>query len=143
MSRSTFFLLAGLISFLFGGAMILATGPASHAFGVEATEHHRMFFRAVGEAIVAMGLLNVLVHRDEDSATLRSVLMMNVAYHTLGLAHDAFTVAQQTLAWTDILGGVGAHVFIGLGSAYFAAKVVSTHRSVEVASTNPALPGVG
>jgi hypothetical protein len=123
MKRSTFFLATAILSALFGGMMLLLPGKAADGFGIASTPHHLMFLRAMGEAILAMGALNFLVRHDEDSRTLRSVLVLNALYHLLGLGNDFYSVAQKTIGLVDTLPGIVTHLFIGVGSVIYMLKV--------------------
>ena len=136
MQRSTFLLLAALIHTAFGATMVLAAGQAAQGFGIGASPETLMMLRSVGLPLIAMGALCFLVRNDPDSATLRSVLILNIAYHGLSLFNDAHSVLEGTVDLGNAMIGVAAHVFIGLGAVWYAVAIHVPEVSTRAAPTS-------
>jgi hypothetical protein len=128
MKRSTFLLISAIIGFLFGSLMIFAPAKAAEGFGIVSTPEHLMFFRAMGEAIFAMSVLNYLVRNEGDSNALKAILIFNVLYHALGLTNDIYSVLQETITLIKVMPGIVTHLFIGLGSIFYLMRIKTTNK---------------
>lgn len=123
MKRSTFLLITSIVSLLFGAVMLFIPDKAAEGFGILSTREHLMFFRAMGEGILAMGVLNFLVRNDSDSNALKSILIFNALYHALGLINDFYSVSQEAITLTNVMPGIVVHLFIGVGSIFYLMKI--------------------
>jgi hypothetical protein len=123
MKRSIFLLITSIISLLFGGMMLLVPDKAAEGFGIISTPETLMLLRGMGEPILAMGVLNFLVRNDSDSNALKSIFILNVLYHALGLANDFYSVSQEIITLTNVMPGIVVHLFIGIGSIFYITKM--------------------
>jgi hypothetical protein len=89
------------------------------------TPESTILFRSLGGLILASGVLNYLVRHQADSPTLKAVLIFNVVFHALSMANDFAGTAQGTLGMDKIIPGQIAHLFIGIGSAWYAMRMKS------------------
>ncbi len=127
MKRSTFLIISAILGLLFGGMMLLIPDKAAEGFGIISTPETLMFFRAMGEAILAMGVLGFLVRNDNDSKTLKSIFIFFVIYHALGLTNDFYSVSLGIITLTKVLPGIVTHLFIGIGSIFYLMKIKSSN----------------
>lgn len=123
MKRSIFLLISAIIAFLFGGMMFLTPESAAAGFDITSTPTILMFFRAMGESILAMGVLSFWVRNETDSKALKSILISFAIYHGLGLYNDLYSISQGIIAFNKTLPGIVVHLFIGIGSIYYALKI--------------------
>ena len=123
MQRSTFLLICSGITVLFGGSMLFAPSIAADGYALAPTPELIMMFRAVGAAVLAIGVVNFLVRNEPDSTALRSVLVLNALYHTLAIINVGVSIAAGAVLIGAAVPGLSAHLFIGAGSGLFAARL--------------------
>jgi hypothetical protein len=123
MRRSLFLLIAAIVGLLFGGMMFFTPGLAAEGFGISSIPETLMFFRAMGESILAMGVLAFLVRNDNDSKALKSIFIFFIIYHGLGLLNDFYSISQGLITFNKVISGILTHLFIGIGSIYYALKI--------------------
>ena len=123
MKRSTFFLITAILAFLFGGLMLLAAPNAADGFGLSPSPEVYFLLRFLGGMLVSMGIVNLVVRSHEDSATLKAVLLMNIAVHVLGMLNDIMGAAGGVLPFGKVVPGFITHFFVGIGSAFYYVKM--------------------
>ena len=127
MKRSTFLVICAITGLLFGGMFLLIPGKSAEGFGITSTPENLMLLRAMGEAILAMGVLGFLVRNDSDSKTLKSIFIFFVIYHGLGLTNDLYSVSQEIITLTKVMPGIVTHLFIGIGSIFYLMKIKTSN----------------
>jgi hypothetical protein len=123
MKRSLFFIITTVVAVLFGGMMLLAPEKAAEGFGMMSSNETALLFRSLGGLILATGVLNFLVRNDADSKTLKAILIFNIVFHALSMLNDFAGVYQDVIGFDKIIGGLIAHLFIGIGSAVYLSKM--------------------
>jgi hypothetical protein len=126
MKRSLFLLISGIIGLLFGSMFLFTSSSAAEGFGISPTPQTLMLLRAMGEAIFAMGVMGILVRNAGDSKALKAILIFNVIYHGLALVNDFYCLQLGIIDFTKTLPAIIVHLFIGIGSLYFALKIKNT-----------------
>ena len=130
MRRSTFLVITGIIATLFGGMMFFLPGMVAEGFGSVSTPFSTFLMREIGLIILCSGVLNFLVRNATDSMPLKAILIFNMVYHVtmipivlIGVTNGVFTIDKS-------LGGLAAHLFIGIGSLIYFMKI-------KIASSSP------
>lgn len=134
MKRSSFFLVTTIIAFVFGLMMLFAPLKAVEGFGMVPTFEAGLIFRTLGVTILSTGVLNFLVRDQPDSPALKAVLIFNVVLHGLGMAVDLLGVFQGIIDFTKIIPGLLAHLFIGIGSLLYVARMNRAHIKTDTSS---------
>lgn len=125
MKRSIFFIITAVVAILFGGMMLLTPAMTSENFGLETTPESTLLFRSLGGMVLSLGLLNFLVRNEPDSKPLQAVLMVNMVSHIISMGNDFYGASQSILEFSKLAGGMVAHVFIVVGSAFYLLKMKS------------------
>ncbi|HNR08781.1 MAG TPA: hypothetical protein PKM27_15790 [Saprospiraceae bacterium] len=125
MKRSIFFIITAVVAILFGGMMLLTPAMTSENFGLETTPESTLLFRSLGGMVLSLGLLNFLVRNEPDSKPLQAVLMVNMVSHIISMGNDFYGASQGILEFSKLAGGMVAHVFIVVGSAFYLLKMKS------------------
>lgn len=103
--------------------MVFVPLKAVEGFGMVPTFEAGLIFRTLGVTILSTGILNFLVRDHPDSPSLKAILIFNVILHGLGMAVDLLGVIQGIIDFPKIIPGLLAHLFIGIGSILFIAKM--------------------
>ena len=125
MKRPIFFTITAVLAVLFGGMMLFAPEFTSENFGLEATPESSLLFRSLGGLVLSLGILNYLVRNEGDSIALKAVLIINMVSHSIGMGNDFYGVSQGVLEFSKLGGGMIAHLFIIIGSAFYFYKMKS------------------
>lgn len=118
MKRSTFLLIAAILSFVFGAMMFFA--PAIGAkIGLAATPETESVLRGLGGLIIGSGTINLLLRNQIDINALRGLLLANIITHLLGILADVWGVSDGVLPIAKIAPVEITHLFIGIGSLIY------------------------
>lgn len=123
MKRSIFLIITSIISALFGGMMFFLPDMVTEGFGSAPTSFSIFLMREMGLIILCSSVLNFLVRNDSDSMALKAIFIFNIAYHItmipivfIGVSEGVFTIDKS-------IGGLTAHLFIGIGSLFYLMKI--------------------
>jgi hypothetical protein len=126
MKRSTFLLLVGISTILFGGSMIIAPSVAVNGNGFAASAQLEYVFRLLGGLLVSIGTLNLLVFNHEDSKTLKAVLIINILNHLVSTGIDVQTISSGLVEIARLVPFLIIHFLIGMGSLIYILKMKSS-----------------
>ena len=79
--------------------------------------------REMGLIILCSDVLNFIVRNDIDSTALKAILIFNIAYHLTMIPMVFIGVSQGVFAIDKSIGGLAAHLFIGIGSLFYLIKI--------------------
>ena len=128
MKRSIFLIIAAIISALFGGMMFFLPDMVTEEFGSVPTSFSTFLMRELGVIILCAGVLNFLVRNASDSLALKAILIFNIAYHVIMIPIVFIAVSQGVFAFDKSIGGLAAHLFIGIGSLFYLLKLKISDR---------------
>ncbi len=123
MRRSLFLIITSVISALFGGMMFFLPEVITAGFGATTTHFSNFLMREMGLIILCVGILNFLVRNAEDSMALKAIFILNMAYHITMIPMVLMAVSQGIFTMEKSMGGLAAHLFIGIGSIFYSAKI--------------------
>lgn len=125
MKRSTFLTITSAISALFGGMMFVLPDMVAVGFDQTHSSFSLFLMREMGLIIIASGVLNFLVRNDKGTATLSAVFIFNITYHIIMVPIVFMGVSQGVFTIDKSIGGLAAHLFIGIGSIIYLMKTKS------------------
>ena len=128
MKRSIFLIITSIISALFGGMMFFLPEMVTEGFGSAPTAFSTFLMREMGLIILCSGVLNFLVRNDSDSVALKAILIFNIAYHITMIPIVFMGVSQGVFTIDKSIGGLAAHLFIGIGSLFYLKKIKTSDR---------------
>lgn len=123
MNRSTFFIIIAVIGFLFGCFLMLAPVKATEMFGWESTPEITLLFRTIGGFVISLGVINWLVRNEEDSYTLKAVLILNLLTHIIGMINDTNGILDGILLFKNLAVGFVVHIFVAGGSLIYLSRL--------------------
>jgi F0F1-type ATP synthase assembly protein I len=123
MKRSIFFIITSIISALFGGMMFFLPDMVTEGFGSTPTTFSSFLMRETGLIMLGLGVLNFLVRNDSDSMALKAIFIFNIVYHVTMIPIVFIGVSQGVFTIDKSIGGLVAHLFIGIGSVFYLMKI--------------------
>jgi len=126
MKRSTFLLVTAILAAPIGFMSLFFPSQMAEGFGVTATPMILLLSRELGVFNLCTGGLNFLVRHHPDSGTLKAVLLYNLVYHAIMLLVNGYSLAQGAFTVGQAVLPVVFHLFIGIGSYYFVARMRTT-----------------
>lgn len=128
MKRSIFLIITSIISALFGSMMFFLPDMVTDGFGSTPTLFSTFLMREMGLIILGAGVLNFLVRNSSDSVALKAIFIFNIAYHVIMIPIVFLGVSQGVFAIDKSIGGLAAHLFIGIGSLFYVMKIKTSVR---------------
>lgn len=92
-------------------------------FSSAPTPFSTFLMREMGLVILSSGVLNFLVRNSSDSMALKAILIFNIAYHATMIPIVFIGVSQEVFAIDKSIGGLAAHLFIGIGSLLYLMRI--------------------
>lgn len=123
MKRSTFLLIAAIITTLFGGMMLFLPIKAAESFGLTPNPESSLIFRWLGAIILSSAILNFLVRNHGDTDTLKAVFIFNIALHAITLIVDFVGIGEGILEVSKLVPGLVFHSFICIGSIVYLMRI--------------------
>jgi len=123
MKRSIFLIITSIISVLFGGMMFFLPDTMIEGYGSVPDLFSSFMMREIGVLILCSGLLNFLVRNNGDSMSLKAILIFNATYHVAMIPIVLLGVSQEVFMFDKSIGGLVAHLFIGIGSLIYLMKI--------------------
>ena len=122
MKQNHFFLATAVIATLFGSMTLFLPEKAAETFGLTPHAENAVVLRWLGAISLCSALLNFLVRNDNNSNTLKAVLIFTGAFHALSLMVDIMGISQGVLQLNKLIPGIVIHSLITLGSIFFLMK---------------------
>lgn len=119
MKQSHFLLATAVIAALFGGMTLFFPDKAAGTFGLTTNAESSIVFRWLGAITLCSAFLNFLVRNDNNSNTLKAVLIFTGAFHALSLIVDLMGINQGVLTLNKLIPGIILHLLIAMGSIFF------------------------
>jgi len=123
MRRSIFFIITSIVCALFGGMMFFFPDVMTEGYGSVPNSFSTFLMREMGLIILCSGVLNFLVRNDSDSIALKAIFIFNIAYHVTMIPIVLIGVSNGVFMFDKSIGGLAAHLFIGVGSLYYLKKI--------------------
>ena len=119
MNRSFFLLICSALSFVFGCILFMLPRFASQLLGLTIDIETLSVIRGMGGLIIGNGFTNLLLRKSLDVPIIKSVLIINMITHLLGLLADAWGIYDGALSFIQIIPVELTHLFIGSGSLFY------------------------
>lgn len=123
MKRSTFLFIAAILAVLIGGLSLIFPAKMAESFGVTSTPMIIFLARELGVFNLCTGALNFLVRNDQDSKTLKAILIFNFAYHLMMLPINLYALSQGVFTLAQALPPMAFHLVLGIGSYVYLSKI--------------------
>lgn len=125
MRRSIFLIITAVIALIFGGMMFFLPEVVIEGFESAPDPFSKFVIREVGLIILCSSVLNYLVRNNGDSMALKAIFIFNMLYHVTMIPIVLIGVSQGVFTFDKSIGGLAAHLFIGIGSLFYLMKIKS------------------
>ena len=129
MKLTTYLVIAGAVTILFGLEFLLVPGFALRQYAVPTDPHNLMQARYFGGTLLAFGLVIWLARGTRDDVVLRAILQASIVGNVLGAgisAWAAVTGLQSEMVW----GSVAIYTLFSLASLYYLLLPARRHHEV-------------
>jgi hypothetical protein len=123
MKRSIFLLIVAILSLFIGFVLLFAPSMAIEGNGFVSSDALIYVFRLLGGLVISKGVLNFLVRNDEDSNSLKAVLLFNVLNHFLSTCIDIKNIFDSVSTFSSEIPFLVIHLFVIIGSAWYLSKM--------------------
>ena len=128
MNRTIFLTTAGIIALIIGSLALIAPNfLITQAKLAEANAAAEVMARTVGVLLITVGILNILIRKHADSATLKSVLIANLILQLLIVPIDPIAFYNGTFhTLGSFVPNTIIHILLATGFAYYISKIKTT-----------------
>jgi hypothetical protein len=125
MKQSHFLLLTALVGIIFGIMTLFFPDKVAENFGLTPNSEISIVFGWLGAITLCSGVLNFLVRNDNNSHTLKAVLIFTGTFHALSLLVDLSGINHGVLTMNKMMPGMILHSLMAIGSIFFLLKFKS------------------
>ena len=125
MRRNSFLLIAAIILALFGLVMMFVPDKMlSNSLASEANLQTQSVTQWVGFAVFTIGLITFLSRNDPGSIALKSIMIGNIVFHSLGLCFDIYDYSIGVMKLSGLITGLIPHFLLIVGFVYYLVKLI-------------------
>lgn len=127
MKQRQFLIVTAIVGTIFGVMTLFFPDKAAETFGLTANSENSIVFGWLGAITLCSAVLFFMVRNDENSNTLKSVLIFIGAFNALTLIVDIVGISQGVLTINKMIPGIILHSLMTIGSIYFVLKSKSSY----------------
>jgi uncharacterized membrane protein HdeD (DUF308 family) len=125
MKQSHFLLVTAIVGTIFGIMTLFFPDKVAENFGLTPNRETSIVFGWLGAITLCSGVLNFMVRNDDNSHTLKAVLIFTGAFHAVSLLVDLFGINHGVLTFDKMLPGIILHSLMTIGSTFYLLKFKS------------------
>lgn len=126
MKQTHFLLVTAIVGTIFGIMTLFFPDKAAETFGLTANSENSIVLGWLGAITLCSAVLFFMVRNDNNSNTLKSVLIFIGAFNSLTLIVDIVGISQGVLIINKMIPGIILHTLMTIGSIYFLIKFRSS-----------------
>ena len=119
MKQTHFLLVTAIVGTVFGLMTLFFPDKAAETFGLTANGENTIVFGWLGAITLCSAVLFFMVRNDNNSNTLKSVLIFIGAFNALTLIVDIVGISQGVLTINKMIPGIILHSLMTIGSIFF------------------------
>ena len=119
MKQTHFLLVTAIVGTIFGVMTLFFPDKAAETFGLTANGENSIVFGWLGAITLCSAVLFFMVRNDDNSNTLKSVLIFIGAFNALTLIVDIVGISQGVLTINKMIPGIILHSLMTIGSIFF------------------------
>jgi hypothetical protein len=117
-----------IVGTIFGVMTLFFPDKAAETFGLTANGENSIVFGWLGAITLCSAVLFFMVRNDQNSNTLKSVLIFIGAFNALTLIVDIVGIGQGVLSINKMIPGIILHTLMTVGSIYFVLRFKSSKK---------------
>lgn len=125
MKQSHFLLVTAIVGIIFGIMTLFFPDKVAENFGLSPNSENSIVFGWLGAITLCSGVLNFIVRNDDNSHTLKAVLLFTGTFHALSLLVDLLGVNHGVLMLNKMLPGMILHSLMTIGTVFYLLKFKS------------------
>ena len=126
MKQSHFLLASAIVGTIFGIMTLFFPDKAAETFGLTANGENAIVFGWLGAITLCSSVLFFMVRNDNNSNTLKSVLIFIGAFNALTLLVDIVGISQGILTIDKMIPGIILHSLMTIGSIFYLLRFKSS-----------------
>jgi len=126
MKQTHFLLVTAIVGTIFGVMTLFFPDKAAETFGLTANGENSIVFGWLGAITLCSAVLFFMVRNDDNSNTLKSVLIFIGAFNALTLIVDIVGISQGVLTINKMIPGIILHSLMTIGSIFFVMRFKSS-----------------
>lgn len=126
MKQKHFLIVAAIVGTIFGIMTIFFPDEAAETFGLTSNGENSIVLGWLGAITLCSAVMFFMVRNDNNSKTLKSILIFIGSFNVLTLIVDIVGISQGVLTMNKMIPGIILHSLMTIGSIYFLLRFKSS-----------------